>query len=61
MLDTVLTLQNPHWQGKPYSGLFNREQLPFLLKKLALKEIQVLFIRPWIPVSSRSVRSKIIF
>lgn len=42
MLETVLQLQNPHWEGKVYSGLFSRHQQAKLLKKLPLKEIQVL-------------------
>lgn len=42
MLDTVLTLQNPHWTGISYEGLFERAQLSSLIQKLALKEIQVL-------------------
>ena len=42
MFDTVLQLQNPHWQGKPYQNLFYRDELKGLIKKLSLKEIQVL-------------------
>lgn len=41
MLETALILQNPHWSGRPYANLFNREQLTVLLKKLCLKEIQI--------------------
>lgn len=42
MLEILLALQNPHWSGKRYSEQFTRELLPVLLKKRALKEVQVL-------------------
>ncbi len=42
MLETVLALQNPHWDKTYYQGLFDRDQLKSLLQKLQLKEIQVL-------------------
>jgi len=41
-MEKILLLQNKHWQGKPYTGLYNRHILSRLLKKMALKEIQVL-------------------
>lgn len=42
MLEGVLEIQNPHWGGSVYSGLFQRGLLPQLIKKLVLKEIQIL-------------------
>ena len=42
MLETILHLQNQHWSGQGYAGLMERDQLASLIKKLALKEIQVL-------------------
>ncbi|OGV28420.1 MAG: hypothetical protein A3F18_08745 [Legionellales bacterium RIFCSPHIGHO2_12_FULL_37_14] len=42
MFESILHLQNPHWSGQAYINLFERLQLGELIKKLALKEIQVL-------------------
>lgn len=41
-MDKALVLQNLHWGGQPYLNLFTRETLNSLVKKLPLKEIQVL-------------------
>lgn len=41
-MDKILLAQNKHWRGEPYEGLINRRALSSLLKKLHLKEIQVL-------------------
>lgn len=42
MLEMLLALQNPHWSGKRYAEQFRRDLLPVLIRKLDLKEIQVL-------------------
>lgn len=42
MFEYIIELQNPHWSGVPYTGLFLRSEFEFLLKKLVLKEIQIL-------------------
>lgn len=42
MFEYIIELQNPFWSGQPYTGLFERAQLESLLKKLKLKEIQIL-------------------
>lgn len=41
-MDRILILQNPHWSGQKHPHLFYREALAGLIKKLSLKEIQVL-------------------
>ena len=42
MLETILQLQNPHWDDKSYQNLFERSQFPALVNKLKLKEVQIL-------------------
>jgi predicted AAA+ superfamily ATPase len=41
-MEKALVMQNRHWKGEIYGGLFARELVPGLLEKARLKEIQVL-------------------
>lgn len=41
-MEKILALQNRHWNGSPYQGLFARRITGDLLRKLSLKEAQVL-------------------
>lgn len=41
-MDKILVLQNRHWLGGPYGGLFDRAIIPGLLARMKLREIQVL-------------------
>ncbi|KPJ67719.1 MAG: hypothetical protein AMJ43_03560 [Coxiella sp. DG_40] len=41
-METILNMQNPHWDNKLYSDLFSRSALQSLIKKLRLKEIHIL-------------------
>jgi uncharacterized protein len=40
-MEKALIIHNRHWQKEKYSGLFHRDALDYALKKLSLKEIQV--------------------
>lgn len=41
-MEKALLMQNRHWRGESYAGLFARDLVPVLLEKMQLKEIQVL-------------------
>ena len=41
-MEKTLILQNPHWNGKPFKGLYHRTLMKNLLKKKDLPHIQIL-------------------
>lgn len=41
-MEKALVMQNRHWKGESYTGLFARELVPVLKEKAKLKEIQIL-------------------
>ena len=41
-MENALILQNKHWSGRKYENIYPRDVLNSLIKKIELKEIQVL-------------------
>ena len=41
-MEKTLILQNPHWEGKTYAGLYRRQLMDNLLQKKTLPHVQIL-------------------
>lgn len=41
-MEKTLILQNPHWEGKAYAGLYRRQLMDNLLQKKTLPHVQIL-------------------